>query len=333
MESRKAQLTGGSTFTVSLPKDWANENDVEAGRELLLFPREDGSLIIEPNGDESESWQTRVAVHDVSETKLRRTLHALYTAGFDEFTIAAETELGEHRRTITTEARRFIGLEVLESTGKTVTLQSLLDSSTISVEQSAAQLQQVTLSMHEDAITALMDQDDELAEHVIERDNQVDRLFGMVSRHYQRMLQSPKETEDLGMSQSTLHDYYTTARQFERVADHAEKIADLATQFDEPPQEQFADEILAASRESRDVVEMAASAVLGDAAIGTAYEALAKRDTLADDLQTFERKLHEQDVPESHLIALVLDSLTRTAEYGGNVAEAALQSAARNEEL
>lgn len=333
MESRKAQLTGGSTFTVSLPKEWANANDVEAGRELLLFPRENGSLIIEPNGGDTEHWQTKVSVGDVSETKLRRTLHALYTAGFDEITLTTKTGLGEHRRTITADARRFIGLEVLESTEDAVKLQSLLDSSTISVKQSATQLQQVTLSMHEDAVTTLMDQDDDLAEHVIERDNQVDRLFGMISRHFQRTLQSLRETEDLDMSQAELYDYYTTGRQFERVADHAEKIAELAMQFDTPPQEQFADEILAASAESRDIVEMAARVVIGDAAVETAYEALEKRDTLADDLQTFERKLHEQDVSESHLIALVLDSITRTAEYGGNIAEAALQSAARNEKL
>lgn len=47
----------------------------------------------------------------------------------------------------------------------------------------------------------------------------------------------------------------------------------------------------------------------------------------------FERKLHEQDVVESHLIALVLDNLMRTAEYRGNIAQSALQIAVRNEKL
>ncbi len=31
METRKVQVTGGSTYTVSLPKEWATENDVSAG--------------------------------------------------------------------------------------------------------------------------------------------------------------------------------------------------------------------------------------------------------------------------------------------------------------
>jgi len=31
METRKVQVTGGSTYTVSIPKTWATENDVEEG--------------------------------------------------------------------------------------------------------------------------------------------------------------------------------------------------------------------------------------------------------------------------------------------------------------
>lgn len=333
MESRKAQLTGGSTFTVSLPKEWANENGLEAGKELYLFPRQDGSLIIEPSIEETNLWKTEVSIGEMSGITLERTVHALYTAGFDEITLTSSTDLRDRRRTITSAARKFIGLEVLESSETRIALQSLLDPATISVQQSAVQLQQVSLSMHQDSIAALLERDDELAEHVIERDDQVDRLFGMVSRHFQRALKSLREAEDLDMGQPRLYDYYTTARQFERVADHAEKIADLATQFDAPPDEAFADEILSASEESRQVVKMAASAIIGEAEVSTAYDALEKRDDLTDDLQEFERKLHEQDVPESHLIALTLDSLTRTAEYGGNIAEAALQSAAGNREL
>jgi predicted acyl esterase len=41
METRKVQVTGGSTYTVSLPKDWATENDVSAGSAVALYPEDD----------------------------------------------------------------------------------------------------------------------------------------------------------------------------------------------------------------------------------------------------------------------------------------------------
>jgi len=332
METRKAQLTGGSTFTVSLPKEWANKIDLETGDTLRLYPR-DRTLIIKSTEENGAYWETEVDIDHFSETKVQRTIQSLYTTGFNRLTLSASTNVDDNRRVISASARKFIGLETLESTDTHITLQSLLDSATVSVEQSTVQLEQVALSMHEDAITTLREQDDDLAEHVIERDNQVDRLYAMISRHHQRSLISLQETHALELDQAELYDYQTTARQLERVADHAEKIATLATQFENPPPSEFVDEIEAKAESSRRIVEQAASTIIGGADIETAHSALDDRDTLTAALEDLERELHERDIPESHLIALTLDSVTRTAEYGANIAETALQAAARNQRL
>lgn len=331
METRKAQITGGSTFTVSLPKEWASEIELESGDTLRLYPRE-RTLIIEPAADD-EHWETSVDIDRFSETQVRRTIQALYTTGFDRIALSASTDLGENRRVISATAREFIGLETLESTGTQITLQSLLDSATVSVEQSTVQIQQAALSMHEDAVTTLIEQDDSLAEQVTEQDNQVDRLYAMITRHFQRSLVSLRETEQLELDQSDLYDYQTTARQLERVADHAEKIATLAARFENPLPDDFVDEIETNAEASRRIVEQATSTIIGDADIETAHRALDDRDELTAELEDLERELHQRDVSESHLIALTLDSLTRTAEYGGNIAETALQTAAREKRL
>ncbi|MFW6449319.1 MAG: AbrB/MazE/SpoVT family DNA-binding domain-containing protein, partial [Halobacteriota archaeon] len=44
METRKVQLTGGSTYTVSLPKPWARRNGIEAGSTLAFL--EDGNSLM-----------------------------------------------------------------------------------------------------------------------------------------------------------------------------------------------------------------------------------------------------------------------------------------------
>lgn len=331
METRKAQLTGGSTYTVSLPKEWANEIGLETGDTLRLFPR-DRTLIIQPTVGDEDRWTVEVAVDDRSKHEARRMVQALYTTGYDQITLSSSTDLRDHRRVISATARELIGLETLESTDSHVTLQSLLDAATVSVQQSTVQLEQVACSMHEDAITALLNQDDDLADHVIDRDDQVDRLYAMVSRHFQRSLVNLQETEELDLDQSELYDYQTTARQLERVADHAEKIATLSTQFENPPTE-LADEIEATARSARNIVEQAANTIIGESTIDAAYDALERRDELTADLETLERDLHERDIAESHVIALTLDSLMRTAEYGGNIAETAIQRAAREGRL
>lgn len=47
VETRKVQVTGGSTFTVSIPKEWATANDVSAGSTVEFYPEGD-SLFLAP---------------------------------------------------------------------------------------------------------------------------------------------------------------------------------------------------------------------------------------------------------------------------------------------
>ncbi|UWG46351.1 Phosphate uptake regulator [Halanaeroarchaeum sp. HSR-CO] len=332
METRKAQLTGGSTFTVSLPKQWATDIDLETGDTIRLFPR-DRTLIIQPAEDVTDRWAIEVDVGDRSPAEIQRTVQALYTTGFNSMTLSSARGIGEEARTIRAVARKFIGLETIESTDQTVTLQSLLDSATVSVEQSTVQLTQVALAMHADAIEALLHGDDELADLVAERDDQVDRLYAMITRHFQRSLVDLQETEELSLDQSTLYDYQTTARQLERVGDHAEKIAGLGRRFETPPDPAFAEPIREHSASARNIVERAVNTVFGNAGIDAAHDALEERDEVTDSLEALGRSLHDRDVPESHLLAPTIDSVTRTAEYGANIAETALQAAAREKTL
>jgi len=332
MKERKIQLTGGSTYTVSLPKEWATEMGLETGDPLRLYPQ-DRRLIIEPSRQNEEARETTVAVGGYSERKVRRMVLAFYTSGYNTITVTAADGLGGNRRAIATTARNLIGLEIIESGERRMKLKNLLDSTSVSAAQSTAQIQQVTLSMHEDAITALLKQDPSLAEHVVKRDDQVDRLYAMVSRQFQRSLKHLGNAAELEDGRMKLYDYQTTARQFERVADHAVKITDLTTRFDEPVPAEFAHRIKRIADRSRTILTQAATPLIDDGETELAHDALDRRNEVLAEISEVEQDLHSQEIEASHLIALTLDSLTRTAEYGGNIAEHSLNATARGEQL
>ena len=48
-EQRKLQVTGGSTFILSLPKDWATKNELKRGSSMMVREEDDGSLSIAPS--------------------------------------------------------------------------------------------------------------------------------------------------------------------------------------------------------------------------------------------------------------------------------------------
>ncbi len=58
-EQRKLQITGGSTYILSLPKDWVTKNDLKKGSLMALEEEADGSLSITPSKLEKKEKAAR----------------------------------------------------------------------------------------------------------------------------------------------------------------------------------------------------------------------------------------------------------------------------------
>ena len=153
----------------------------------------------------------------------------------------------------------------------------------------------------------------------------------MITRHFRRALSDLREVEKLAYTRDELFEYYYTSRQLERVADHAEKVARFTLDPGTSIPSSFVDRITTLSYTSRQVVDNAADVILEDAGIEGAYSALTKRDALITDLDDVDRELYDHEDPaEAYVVGLLLDSIRRTAEYGGNVARIAVQQATRD---
>ncbi|WP_135363751.1 phosphate signaling complex PhoU family protein [Halosimplex halophilum] len=329
METRKVQVTGGSTYTVSLPKDWATENDVSAGS-VVEFHSEEDILLLSPKSDE-EREEGSIEIDGLEGDQLTRAVMTMYVSGFDVINFEAARVTAGQRRTIREATQGLVGLEVIEETGERVVLQDLLDSSELSVHNAITRMRLVSLTMLSDAVTALLEDDDELAHDVIERDDDVDRLWYMVSRVFRTVLRNPAAATEIGFPRETVFDYQSSARQLERIADHATKIANIALEIG-PVNESVAEVLSDLQTAAVTVPETAMDALLADdpdEAVALATEARADLpdiDERARDVDDVIRGLDDPELAQS--LGLVVDSLSRTADYGGNIAESALQKAA-----
>ena len=154
----------------------------------------------------------------------------------------------------------------------------------------------------------------------------------MITRHFRRSLSNLYEVEKLDHSRDELFEYYYAARQFERIADHAEKMARFTLDSEVSIPEQYAEEFASLGNTTRGIIDNAADSILTGAGIEAANGALAKYDRLQAQLDDVDRALYEHDVPsEAYILGLVLDSLRRTAEYGVNVATVAIQQSTRQD--
>jgi len=329
METRKVQVTGGSTYTVSLPKDWATKNDVTAGSVVEFYSEED-LLVLSPRR-ENDHEEGELSIDGLEGDQLTRAVMTMYVSGFDIIRFGAPRVTASQRRTIREATQGLVGLEVIEETGDRVVLQDLLDSAELSVHNAITRMRLVAMTMLSDAVTALVENDDELAQDVLERDDDVDRLYYMVSRVFRTVLRNPAEATDTGFPRETVFDYQTGARQLERIADHATKIAFTALEVDDidPTVVDELDDLLSAAES---VPETAMDALItedSEEAVSLATSAranLPEIDERASEVGDVIRDLGDPELARS--LTLVVDSLSRTGDYGANIAESALQKAA-----
>ena len=54
METRKVQITGKSTYIISLPKTWVKKVNITNGNSVAMVPRTDGTLLINPKINRNE---------------------------------------------------------------------------------------------------------------------------------------------------------------------------------------------------------------------------------------------------------------------------------------
>jgi len=112
LEIRKLQKTGGSTFFVSLPKQWIQEQHLKKGDTVTLIPRRDGTLIVDAR--QSKPRELKSTEFSVG-NNLFHDLINRYMTGYDLITVKAEKRLSaEDRRIVRDAIRHLIGIEIVD---------------------------------------------------------------------------------------------------------------------------------------------------------------------------------------------------------------------------
>ncbi|GAB3034471.1 phosphate signaling complex PhoU family protein [Natronobiforma cellulositropha] len=316
--TRKVQLTGSSTYVISIPKAWARSHGLESGMSMQVYPSSDRLLIAPTPIDDGE----RSTVIDVAETSPElafRRITAAYVRGSDRIDLVGVDRIDEGlRRRFVRSIGTFVGFEVVDERPDVIVARDLLDPADVSLPQTVAQLRTLALEMLDDALEAVLTGDDALAQRVVERDDEVDRLFAFVARGFHRGLVDVHEVDRFDIDRSSAFQAYDVARQLERVADHAERIARQVDGLPAPSTPPVADHLSQVATAARDVVELALA--------GEHERALAEASRAESALERADAAFRSDAVvetpAESYAYGLVLESLRRTALYGVNVVDA-----------
>lgn len=228
MELRHVQESGG-TYFVSLPKDWATRVGVRKGAVLAVMEEQDGCLTLDARYDLRRSPPPATVVPS---PHLNRELTGKYLLGADSILIQSGNRLTpEVSEIVRQTARRLIGLEIVEEDSQRILLQCLLDPSTFPPQRVLRREYLFAAGMHRDALSAVDEGDAGLAKAIVERDDEVDRLYFLLVRLLRTEVLNPHLSGKMGIPLIDCLDYRIVASYVEAIGDCAVKIARSVVEF------------------------------------------------------------------------------------------------------
>lgn len=330
-ETRKLQVTGGSTYIISLPKRWITQNQLKKGSSIRLREEEGGLLSILPTEtlkqQKTDEAFIRVSPKDIAGAIIRKAV-STYLVGYNLIHISVEKgqQLSSRQRSDAKAfARRMlVGTEIVSDTPSELVLQVLLSYPELSVQSALRRMCIITSSMHRDAVASLKQFDHQLAKAVVGTDDEVDRFNLYVVRQLKLAIQNPRIVKEIGLTNARdCLGYRLVTKSVERTADHAVSIAENVLLLKKPLNEEVV----------RKIEQMSSVAI---SMFETSIESLFKQDfNLAESLIEKSKEvacLEKEAVSSSQRVGadeaanvrLIIESVRRTAEYASDIAEIVL---------
>ncbi len=325
-ETRRVQLTGGSTLVVSLPSDWARGVGLKAKDEVYMVPQTDMSLLVIP-GTRAEKIPERVIEisQKEDEDEILRQFIAYYVSGFDVIRLKFKTPLPELRSKLKAHIRhKLIGVEIVEETTDNILAQCLHGNVDLPLKKALSRMSIITSSMQFDAVKSLTTSDPALANEIIGRDDEVDRFAHFISRQLNLAVHNRVMIQEIGLATAQdCMNYRMIVKSIERIADHAAQIAGSETLLEKRKiPAPLNEHIVKLSKMSSEVYDNALRAVHSMSG-KMANEAIFKLKGVLKEEESATEELISSRLDNNAVVSLrlALESLRRIAEYSTDICE------------
>ena len=177
MHRRKIQLIAGTTYSVSLPKEWVRKNNLKEKNEILFYEKNDRTLVISPYAIEGKKLNEISLDIDKYISAIDQILFAVYYLGIENISLFSKKELTKDvksriRKTIT----HMSGTEITYEDKQKITMKVLLDKSKVEIFQV---LYRINLII-ESSILNILEQLN--INEIRINENEIDRLYHLITK-------------------------------------------------------------------------------------------------------------------------------------------------------
>ncbi len=330
-ETRKIQFTGKSSYIVSLPKQWVMDLGLKQGDQIRMRRKDSSTLEIYPPKFETRSQKKEDATIEIDNeetSSIVRKLISLYFLGYKTINIKPKTgRLSPNQRNAVKEAvkRMLMGSEIISDSSGGITVQVLVNLLELSVDGAFKRMIHLAKSMSNDAILAMKENNLELAQEVINTDDEVDRFGFYIIRQLKIAIQNEHMLKEMGFRNARdCLGYRLVVKNIERTGDHAAFIAKDVLEFKKPVKKDIVEKI-------EEMNEFALS-VLDDSCLALFKEDYVQAEKTIEktnEIIKYEKRVRDaskslKDDEEIYRIRRMTENIRRISEYSSDIAEIVL---------
>jgi phosphate uptake regulator len=222
MERRKIQIIAGSTYSISLPKDWIKKHNLKEKNELMIDEKNDGSLGIFPHLREEKELKEISLDVDIYTKNINQILFAVYYLGIETINLYSKTEISKEIKTkIRKTLSNMSGTEISYEDKQRITIKVLLDGLKVDL----VQLLYRTSILIDSSLSDILEKVN--VKEIILNENEIDRLYHLMTKIISLSLVDSNILNSSNIKDSLLiPSYFLIGKKMENIGDNIRRLGE-----------------------------------------------------------------------------------------------------------
>ena len=209
----------GSSMLVSLPKEWIDANNLNKSNQVEIETNQN-NLSIRTQLSKRPSKEVEIS-YPLSEGEgIVPTITGAYLLGFDIIKIVGKSSISiNDRESVRGSMRKLVGLEIIDEDATNISIQFLLDETSINPQNILKRMSSIALGMFNDVVLSIKNGDKTNLETIVNRDAEINRQYFLLVRLIRSTIMDTRLAGIFNLENIDILDYRIAANTLEIAGD------------------------------------------------------------------------------------------------------------------
>ena len=216
----------GSSILVSLPKEWVDANNLNKSNQVEIETNQN-NLSIRTQQSKRPSKEIEISYPLPKGESIVPTMTGAYLLGFDLIKIVGKSPISiSDRESVRGSMRRLVGMEIIDEDATNISVQFLLDETSVNPQNILKRMSSIALGMFSDVVSSLQSGDKTNLETISNRDAEINRQYFLLVRLIRSTIMDPRLAGIFNLENIDILDYRIAANTLEIAGDTVVELSE-----------------------------------------------------------------------------------------------------------